>query len=47
MDKITWKYINEVEAGKNEKLMLKWNQYIIENLSIDNIKMFGEGDKKK
>ncbi|MEI6124867.1 MAG: carboxypeptidase-like regulatory domain-containing protein [Bacteroidota bacterium] len=47
MDKITWKYTNEVEVGKNEKMMKKWNQYVIDNLSIDNIKMFGIDYKQK
>lgn len=47
MDKITWKYINEVEVGKNEKQLKKWNQYIIDNLGIDNIKMFINDNTKK
>ncbi|NVO19600.1 MAG: carboxypeptidase-like regulatory domain-containing protein [Bacteroidetes bacterium] len=40
MDKITTLYLKEVQMGKNEKALSEWNSYIIENLGIDNLKLF-------
>jgi hypothetical protein len=34
---ITRKYLKEVQNGKEEKALKKWNHYIIEQLGIDNI----------
>jgi hypothetical protein len=42
MDQITLKYLNEVEVGKNEKTLQSWNKYVIDNLNIDNLKLFEE-----
>lgn len=33
-------FINEVSLGANKKEMYNWNKYIIDNLNIDNIKIF-------
>lgn len=39
MNNVTKYYLKEVEAGENDKLFHKWNNYVIENLNIDNIKL--------
>jgi len=41
MDKVTSLYLKEVQMGKNPKGLKKWNLYVKEQLSIDNLKMFG------
>lgn len=40
MDRLTYKYVYDVDFGKRSGEMWKWNKYVIENLEIDNIKMF-------
>ena len=34
-------FIKETESGQNPKGLLKWNNYILDNLGIDNMKIFG------
>ena len=48
LDKLKNQYISEVDRGENRKKFEKWNQYVFENLGIDNIKLFNltEGNKK-
>ena len=41
-DEITKQYLKEVNLGKSNILLSKWNDYIIENLGIDNLKLFRE-----
>jgi hypothetical protein len=43
IDNITKRYLKEVQLGKNEKELRQWNQYVIKNLGIDNMKLFGTG----
>ena len=33
-------YMKEVQLGKNEKGLTKWNNYILSNLNINNVEMF-------
>ena len=40
-DKQSELYLKEVQAGKNKKESDKWNRYVLENLGIDNKKIFG------
>ena len=42
IDNITKRYLKEVQLGKNNKELQRWNQYVIQNLNIDNIKIFQE-----
>ncbi len=42
IDKITNSYLKEVEAGKDEKSLNKWNNYVFENLKINNIEIFNK-----
>jgi hypothetical protein len=46
MKKVTTKYREEVKLGKSKRALLKWNAYILENLDIDNVKLFPENDEK-
>jgi hypothetical protein len=46
MKKITSKYLEEVKLGKNKRAFSKWNAYVVENLGIDNVKIFREKDAK-
>ncbi|MDD2634034.1 MAG: carboxypeptidase-like regulatory domain-containing protein [Bacteroidales bacterium] len=46
-DSITSKYVKEVKRGKNTVNFNKWNQYIIDELGIDNISMSIESWKDK
>ncbi len=39
-DGITKQYLKEVQLGKAGNLLSKWNEYIIENLGIDNLELF-------
>ena len=47
MIEITNQYLEEVVLGLKKKEFKKWNNYVIYNLGIDNIKMFKERDKVK
>ena len=47
MDILTKRYLKEVKLGENKKLFNKWNQYVLESLNIDNIKMVEETNKDK
>jgi hypothetical protein len=40
IDEITNKYQKEVQLGKEEKSLQKWNNYVKENLEIDNCNIF-------
>lgn len=39
-ERIGARFLEEVERGQNEEAMKKWNQYVFENLEIDNMKTF-------
>jgi len=41
-DEITKQYLKEVQLGKASNLLTKWNDYVIESLGIDNLKIFRE-----
>jgi hypothetical protein len=41
-DEITKQYLKEVQLGKAGNLLAKWNDYVLENLGIDNMKIFRE-----
>lgn len=43
----TTEYINDVALGKNYEEMQIWNDYIIDNLGIDNISMLSDYYKKR
>jgi hypothetical protein len=47
MDSITQCYLKEVQLGKNETELRLWNDYIIRNLHIDNLGIFGAGESNK
>lgn len=38
-DEITKQYLKEVQLGKAKNFLSKWNDYVIENLGIDNLKL--------
>ena len=42
---VTRRYLKEVQMGKNEKLLRTWNEYVKENLNIDNIAIFPDSIK--
>jgi hypothetical protein len=46
-DNITQIYLKEVALGKNDKALHKWNKYILENLNIDNLKLFPDSNNGK
>ena len=41
-DEVTKKYLKDVQLGKAKKSMYEWNDYVFQNLGIDNLKLFGE-----
>lgn len=45
MKSVTLKYLSEVETGKNEKNLLRWNQYVMDHLQIDNYKILTESEE--
>jgi len=47
IDNVTHRYFKEVKLGTNEKELEQWNQYVIKNLNIDNIKIFQESNNDK
>jgi hypothetical protein len=44
--KVTAKYLEEAKLGKNKRALTKWNAEVLENLGIDNMKMFMEKEGK-
>lgn len=44
MDSITNQYLIDVKLGKDYKELKEWNEYVLENLGIDNIKMFKQAE---
>ena len=44
MDSITNQYLIDVKLGKDKKELKEWNAYVLENLGIDNIKMFMQAE---
>jgi hypothetical protein len=38
-------YLKEVQTGQNIRALKKWNQYIVENLEVDNMKCFRLDDR--
>ncbi|MBN2890897.1 MAG: carboxypeptidase-like regulatory domain-containing protein [Bacteroidales bacterium] len=42
MGKLTYKFSYDSDFGKRVIEMTKWNKYVVDNLGIDNIKMFEE-----
>ncbi len=47
METTTKLYFYEVNLGDNDKMFRKWNQYVFDNLGLDNIKMVEETIKNK
>ena len=47
MDIITKHYLKEVDVGEQLEFLRKWNQYVLKNLNIDNIKMVENTSKHK
>ncbi len=47
MDQLTWKYLNEVNLGKNSDALKKWNQLVFDQLKIDNIELLTDKSKGK
>ena len=45
IDNITQIYLKEVQLGKNGKELLKWNDYVMKNLNIDNLSIFQNSGK--
>jgi hypothetical protein len=41
-DEITKQYLKEVQLGKARTFLSKWNNYVFENLGIDNLKLSSE-----
>lgn len=41
-DEVTKRYLKEVQLGRARKSMSEWNDYVFQNLRIDNLKLFGE-----
>jgi len=39
-DEISKQYLKEVQLGKAKKFLSEWNDYVFENLGIDNLKLF-------
>jgi hypothetical protein len=46
IEKITSAYLKEVDLGKSEKNFKKWNQYVNNELGIDNIQLVENTLKK-
>jgi hypothetical protein len=44
---VSEKYIKEVDVGENEKMLKKWNDYVLEKLNIDNMKLVENSNKTK
>ena len=42
MEKLTYKCSYDSDFGKRVFEMKKWNKYVMDNLGIDNLKMFEE-----
>ncbi len=47
MEILTYKYMYDVDFGKKVSEMNKWNKYVIENLQIDNVKIFEDYYQKR
>jgi hypothetical protein len=46
-EKLKQQYLKDVERGSDEKEMIRWNNYVFDNLGIDNLKLYNPyGDKK-
>lgn len=43
MNAQTSQYFKEVKLGKNTAELIKWNTYVVDNIGVDNIKIFGVG----
>jgi hypothetical protein len=44
---LSFNFLTETDYGANKDRMKQWNQYIIDNLGIDNVKMFEEYYEKR
>jgi CarboxypepD_reg-like domain len=40
IDRITQRYLKEVQLGKKERELAEWNKYVLKNLNIDNLHLF-------
>ena len=40
MNEITNRYLKEVVLGREEEQLKRWNKYVLNNLGIDNLKLF-------
>lgn len=47
MEILTYRYMYDVDFGKKVSEMNKWNKYVIENLHIDNVKIFEDYYQKR
>ena len=47
LNEISEKYFKEVDVGENEKMLKKWNDYVLLNLNIDNMKLVENTEKDK
>ena len=47
LNEISEKYFKEVDVGENEKMLKKWNDYVLLNLNIDNMKLVESTEKDK
>lgn len=47
LDVISEKYFNEVDVGENEKMLKKWNDYVLKELNIDNMKLVDNTNESK
>lgn len=47
MEILTYRYMYDVDFGKKVSEMNKWNKYVIENLQIDNVKIFEDYYQKR
>ena len=46
IEKLSWRYFKAVDRGENESEMIKWNDYVLNALKIDNITLFNPYPEK-
>jgi hypothetical protein len=47
IERITKRFVIEADRGRNEKSLKKWNDYVLENLGIDNLELVDNTEKIK
>jgi hypothetical protein len=47
MEREVSRFCREVQLGRNQKQLIRWNSYVKENLNIDNMEIFGLKEKAK